>query len=169
MRSFLLLFALVAAVLLAPAFAKAEDPVEPPAPPPPPAPAEAGDEAAEEDAEEELPPLATEEEAKEALKVFKTDYRARGYRGDETTAMREVAMRKLARTQHPLVADRLAKLTRDRNPDIRTLALMYLGYQRAIPGYAGPLVVKAMKANRNDPVFVMFAVDAIQELSLIHI
>ena len=92
------------------------------------------EDAAEE--EEPIPPLATDEEAAEALRVFKSDYRARGLQGDDKTAMREVAMRKLARTQHPDIADRLFKLTKDRNADIRTLALLYLGLQRAIPGYA---------------------------------
>jgi hypothetical protein len=120
-------------------------------------------EEADDDAEP-IPPLATEEEAEEALKAFKSDYRARGYRGDEKTAMREVAMRKLTRTQHPEVADQLFKLTKDRDPDIRTLALLYLGEQRAIPGYAGPLVVKALKAHASDAIYAMFAVEALENL-----
>jgi len=121
---------------------------------------------AEDPAEEEepIPPIATDEEVAEALKEFKSAYRARGFSGDDKTAMREVAMRKLTRTQHPDVADRLFKLTKDRNADIRTLALLYLGHQRALPGYAGPLVVKALAAQEKDPIFAMFAVEALATL-----
>ena len=120
--------------------------------------------AEDEPEKEPIPPLAEEDAAKEALKVFKKDFKASGYKGDEKTAMREVAMRKLARTQHPLIADRLFKLTKDRNADIRTLAVMYLGSQRALPGYAGPLVVKALARNNSDAIFAMFAIEAIETL-----
>lgn len=111
-----------------------------------------------------VPPIADEEVAKEALKTFKTDFRARGYKGDEKLAMKEVAMRTLASVQHPLVADRLYRLTRDRDADIRTLAALYLGTQRAIPGYAGPLVVKAIRRNGSDAIFAMFGIEAIERL-----
>ncbi len=117
-----------------------------------------------EEEEEPIVPIASDEEADEALKAFKKDFAARGFSGDDKTAMREVAMRKLTRTQHPKIADRLFKLTKDRNADIRTLALLYLGYQRAIPGYAGPLVVKALTMHAKDPVFAMFAVEALETL-----
>jgi hypothetical protein len=100
----------------------------------------------------------------QALLDFKKDYRAPGATGDEKTAIREVAMRKLARTQHALVCDQLAKLCKDRDPDIRALAMLYLGHQRALAGYAGEAVVKALKAHRGDPVFVMFAIEAIERL-----
>jgi hypothetical protein len=125
-------------------------------------PARAGDPDPDEDP---IPPLSTEAEAMQALLEFKKDYRAPGLKGDERTAMREVAMRKLARTQHALVADQLGKLTRDRDPDLKTLALLYLGYQRALPGYAGELVLKALKANPGDAVFAMFAIEAIERLA----
>ena len=139
-----LLLSLALVLLLVPAFAFAEEP------------------AAEE--KEPIPPLADEEIAKEVLKVFKTDFKARGYKGDEKLGMKEAAMRTLAATQHPLVADRLFKLTRDRDADIRTLAVLYLGYQRALPGYAGPLVVKAIEAQSSDPIFAMFGIEAIEQL-----
>lgn len=122
---------------------------------------------AEEAADEErdpVPPLADEDVAKEALETFKSDFRARGFKGDEKLAMKEVAMRTLASIQHPLVADRLYKLTRDRDADIRTLAVLYLGYQRAIPGYAGPLAVKAIRAQDSDAIFAMFGIEAIENL-----
>jgi len=115
--------------------------------------------------EKPIPPLADEEMAKESLATFKTDFKARGFRGDEKLAMKEAAMRTLANTQHPLVADRLFKLTRSRDADIRTLAVLYLGYQRALPGYAGPLVVKAIEAHKTDEVIAMFGIDAIERLN----
>lgn len=139
-----LLLSLALVALLVPVFAFAEEPAD--------------------DEVEPIPPLADEAEAKEALGVFKVDFKARGFKGDEKLAMKEVAMRTLAHTQHPLVADRLYKLTRDRNADIRTLAILYLGYQRAIPGYAGPLVAKAIKTQNSDAVFAMFGVEAIENL-----
>ena len=120
---------------------------------------------AEEEHGEEIPlEIASDEEAEEALKVFKEAYKARGLRGDEKTAVREVAMRKLSEVQHPEITDRLAKLGKDRNEDIRTLAVMYLGNQTALPGYAGPAVIKLLRANWKDPVYVMFAIDAIEQL-----
>lgn len=149
----LLLVLLFLALLPAPLSAD-----EPPAAPPP---------AAEEPpAEEEdpIPPLATDEAAKAALKTFKEDYKAKGYRGDEKTAMRDRAMRRLAEVQHPDVADRLFKLTRDRDADIRTLAVMYLGELRALPGYAGRYVVQVIGKQASDPVILMFAIEALDRL-----
>ena len=139
-----ILLSLAFVALLAPAFALAEEP--------------AADEV------EPILPLADEAEAKEALGAFKRDFRARGFKGDEKLAMKEVAMRTLAAIQHPLVSDRLYKLTRNRDADIRTLAVLYLGYQRALPGYAGPLVVKAIKTQNSDAVFAMFGIEAIENL-----
>ncbi len=112
-----------------------------------------------------LPPLAADDVAKAALKAFKADYRAKGYKGDEKTAMRDRAMRRLAEVQHPDVADALFKLTRDRNADIRTLAVMYLGELRALPGYAGRFVVKVMDKQTDDPVILMFAIEALANLN----
>jgi HEAT repeat protein len=111
-----------------------------------------------------VPALATDAQVEAALEAFKTAWKAPGTRGIERTAVREVAMRHLAQVQHPKVVERLAKLTRDRDEDIRTLAVMYLGEQRALPGPAGREVVKAMNANLKDPVYVMFAIEAIGDL-----
>lgn len=120
---------------------------------------------AEEPAAETSPPLATDEVAKAALKDFKEAYKAKGYKGDEKTAMRDRAMRRLAEVQHPDVADALFKLTRDRNADIRTLAVMYLGELRALPGYAGRFVVKVMDKQAEDPVILMFGIEALANLN----
>jgi hypothetical protein len=119
---------------------------------------------ADETADDPIPPLATDEEAKAALDAFKEAWSARGLRGDERTAARERAMRTLAAVQHKDVADRLARLSGDRDEDIRSLAVMYLGEQRAIPGYAGPLVVKALETHRKDPIVVLFALESIDRL-----
>jgi len=112
-----------------------------------------------------LPKLVSDEEAKEAFVVFKQAWKAKGYKGDVKTAARERAMRRLAKVQHPDVAERLFKLTTSRDEDIRTLAVMYLGWQRAMPGLAGAYILKAVDKQSSDAVFVMFAVDAIKELS----
>lgn len=114
--------------------------------------------------EDPIPPMASDEEAEAALDLFKTEWRAKGFKGDEKKAMRELAMRKLAETQHPDVTEELYDLTRDRDPDLRTLAVMYLGRQRALPGLAGEYVLKAIDKNSSDAVYVMFGVEAISEL-----
>jgi len=116
------------------------------------------------EAEAPIPKLVTDEEAKEALVVFKQEWKAKGYKGDVKIAARERAMRRLAKVQHPDVAERLFKLTTNRDEDIRTLAVMYLGWQRALPGLAGEYILKAVDKQSSDAVFVMFAVDAIKDL-----
>lgn len=110
------------------------------------------------------PALASDAEADAALDAFKEAWKAPGTRGDERTAVRELAMRRLAKVQHAKVVERLSRLTRDRDLDIRTLAVMYLGEQKALPGAAGREVVKALNANLKDPVYVMFAIEAIGDL-----
>jgi HEAT repeat protein len=119
---------------------------------------------AEEPEADPVPPMATDEVAEAALDAFKDEWKARGYKGDIKTAVRERAMRRLAEVQHPEVTERLYKLTRDRNEDIRTLAVMYLGRQRALPGLAGRRILQAIDRNNSDAVIVMFGVDALVEL-----
>lgn len=108
--------------------------------------------------------LATAEEAKAALEAFAEAYKAQGTKGDERTALRDVAMRALAAVQHPIVTDRLSKLLKDKDADIRTLAAMHLGEQKKLAGYAGRELVVALQRNSTDVVFVMFCLDAIQSL-----
>jgi hypothetical protein len=114
--------------------------------------------------EDPIPPMATDEQAEAALDAFKDAWKARGYKGDEKTAMRELAMRTLAEVQHPEVTEELSKLTRNRDADLRTLAVMYLGRQRRLPGYAGEMILKAIDKYSSDPVLVMFGIDAIADL-----
>jgi hypothetical protein len=115
-------------------------------------------------AEEKTPAVASLEDAKQALAAFEVAFKASGSKGDEKTAVQEKAMRELAKVQHPLVADRLAKITKNQDKDLRTLAVMYLGEQVAMPGYAGKAVLDALKRNLGDYVYLMVSGDSIESL-----
>ncbi len=122
------------------------------------------EEPAEKKAKPPAPPLATPEELKEAFAVYKTEWKAKGLKGDEKLGARVYAIKTLAATQHKKVVDQLAKLTRNRDQDIRTAAVQYLGMQRALVGYAGAKVVAAMEKNVDDSVVQISGLHAIQEL-----
>ncbi len=113
---------------------------------------------------EKIPPLASGEEADEALKVFKTAFKAKGYKGDEKTQEQDWAMRELAKVQHPKIVDALAKVTKNRNADLRTGAVLQLGQQRRIPGYAGQAILEALKRHSKDQTFVMSALESVGQL-----
>jgi hypothetical protein len=115
-------------------------------------------------ASEQTPALASDEEAQAALKVFQVDFKARGKKGDEKIAEQDWAMRELAKVQHKDVVDALAKVTRNRSVDLRTAAVLQLGRQRALPGYAGEAVTKAMAKNTKDATFLMAGLEAIGSL-----
>lgn len=117
-----------------------------------------------EGAPEPAPTPASDEEAGEALAVFKKAFAARGYRGDEKIAAKDFAMRELAVVQHPDVIEALAKATKDRDAHVRTAALLHLGRQRAFAGLAGKQVVAAIKRNRKDVTFLMAGLECIGEL-----
>ncbi len=113
------------------------------------------------------PAVDTEEVAAEALTTFKTEYKAKGLRGDEKIAQRVFAIRQLAGVQHADVIAQLRKLARmggDGNRDVRTAAVQYLGMQKALPGKAGATVVEAMKRNTNDGVLLISGLQALQDL-----
>jgi hypothetical protein len=110
------------------------------------------------------PPLASDEEAQEALAQFKLAFKAKGLKGDEKIAEQDYAIRRLAEVQHEKVVDAIFKLTRHRNELIRTSAVLQLGVQRALPGYAGAAVVKAVRKNHTDHTFVMAGVETIGAL-----
>jgi hypothetical protein len=116
------------------------------------------------EAEEAIPPVASDAQAKEALATFKKDFRARGLKGDEKLGEQDFALRTLAKVQHRSVVDALAKVTKNRSIDLRTSAVLRLGEQRALPGYAGAAVVKAMDRNSKDPTFLMAGLEAIGRL-----
>lgn len=123
------------------------------------------EEPAEKKAKPPVPPLATAEELKEALAVYKTEWKAKGLKGDEKLGARVYAIKSLAATQHKKVVDQLAKLTRNGDQDIRTAAVQYLGMQRALAGYAGAKIVAAMEKHSDDSVVQISGLHAIQELN----
>ena len=107
---------------------------------------------------------ATDEQADAALEVFKDAFRARGLKGDEKLMQKEYAMRALAKVQHRRVIDALAKVTRDRSPDVRTAAVAHLSKQHVHAGYAGHRVLEAMRKWKKDETFTMACLSAITTL-----
>jgi len=133
----------------------------------PASPAWAGDGAPGKKAEEKakpIPALATGEEVAEALAAFKKAFKAKGMKGDEKLAEQDWAIRQLAEVQHPKVVDALVKLTKHRSEEIRTSAVIQLGAQRRIPGYAGHAVGAAMKRHGKDATMQMAGLAAIANL-----
>jgi hypothetical protein len=110
------------------------------------------------------PALSSDADVAVALEKFKEDFKAKGLKGDDRTMQRDYAMEQLAKLQHPLVVEALAKVTNDPDPMLRTSAVLYLGEQKACPGAAGLKVVAAMKKNADDTVFVMSALQALGAL-----
>lgn len=108
--------------------------------------------------------LASDEEAKEALDVFKERYKAKGLKGDDKLMERADAVARLSKVQHPDVVDALAKVTRGRDEDLRLAAAIYLGQMTAVPGLAGEELLKGLKRHRKDPVFSLTALQAIGNL-----
>ena len=113
---------------------------------------------------DETPKLASDAQAKAALDTFKDAFKARGLKGDEKLMQKEFAMRALAKVQHRSVIDALAKITRDRSPDVRTSAVTHLGKQRALSGYAGHRILQAMRKQKKDATFTMACLSAISKL-----
>jgi len=114
--------------------------------------------------EAKVPPLASDEVVVEALKVYKTAFRAKGYKGEEKIAEQDWALRQLAKVQHAKVVDALTKVTKHKSDLLRTAAVIQLGNQRRLPGYAGRAVVDAMKRQAKDSTFLMAGLDAIAKL-----
>ena len=107
---------------------------------------------------------ASEEEAASRLAAFQAAFKAKGLKGEDVTYARIEALQHLAEIQHPDVVDVLVKHTRNRDPDVRTIALEQLGRQRAFPGYAGQAVLKAVEKHRRDETFVLVGMDCIARL-----
>jgi hypothetical protein len=106
---------------------------------------------------------ATDAEAEAALATYKEEWKAKGLTGDDRVAQREFAMSRVAKVQHPKVVDALGAVSRSGDKLLRTLAVIYLGEQRAFPGLAGPHVVAAAKKS-DDPVLLMSALQSIGRL-----
>ena len=115
-------------------------------------------------AEAPIPPMATAEEAAEALVLFKKEFRASGFKGEEKVAEQDWALRQLAKVQHPKVVDAILKQTKHRDANVRTAAVLQLGHQRALPGYAGQAVLVAMKRNAKDSTFLMAGLESVATL-----
>lgn len=115
-----------------------------------------------EDAKKDEPiRLATPEELKEALAEFESDWKARGIPKDEVVSQRNYAMKKLAKFQHPLVIQELAKITKNRNKDLRTLAVIYLGDQKLHPHLAAQPILASMKKHKRDRGAIMTGLQSI--------
>ena len=110
------------------------------------------------------PVMASDAEAKEALATFKVEFKAKGLKGDEKLMQQDYAMRELAKVQHPLVVAELAKLLRNRNANLYTMACMYLGKQAALPAHAGRAILNGLKKHSKDETFLMSALEALADL-----
>ena len=122
---------------------------------------------AEEKADAPAPAVDSEDVVAEALETFKTEFKAKGLRGDDKIAQKVFAIKQLADVQHPDIIDRLAKLSRmsgKGNSDVRTAAVQYLGKQKALPGKAGFKVVEVMKRNNNDSVLLISGLQSMRDL-----
>lgn len=107
------------------------------------------------------PPLATDEQAAEALAVFKEAWKAKGLKGDDKISARDYAMRALAKVQHPDVVDALGKVSRSGDEILRMIALIYLGDQSTSPHAAARHVLAAMKKHKKDEVVLMTGLQSI--------
>ncbi len=158
MSRFLVSLAALAVLVLALPLARADDPPAaapgaPAASPPAAAPAA-----------RPRPPIASDEEAARALERFADDFRARGLTGEDKMSQRDYAMSNLAKVQHPDVVKALAKIARSPDDTLKTLATIYLGEQRALPGIAGPEVVHVLLRNEKDDVLVLSALESLGNL-----
>ena len=122
---------------------------------------------AEEQPAAPAPALDSDEVVAEALKTFKTEFKAKGLKGDDKIAQKVFAIKQLADVQHAEIIDKLAKLSRmsgKGNSDVRTAAVQYLGKQKALPGKAGFRVVEVMKRNSNDSVLLISGLQSMRDL-----
>lgn len=108
--------------------------------------------------------LASDERAAKVLAVFKDEWKAKGLKGDDKVSQRDYAMRKLSRVHHPDIVAALGKASRDSNPDVRMIALIYLGDQKALPHLAAQHVLKAMRKGKKDVVLIMTGLQTLGEL-----
>jgi len=120
--------------------------------------------AAEEPNAREDAMIASDEEATEALDRFKTEFKARGLKGEEKLSQRDFAMSELARLQHPDIVAALAKVSKSSDKTLRILAVIYLGEQTELPGVAGPYILKALKKGAKDPILVLSALQSLGNL-----
>ncbi len=108
--------------------------------------------------------LASDERAAAALAVFKDEWKAKGLKGDDKVSQRDYAMRKISKIHHADIVAALGKATRDSNADVRMIALIYLGDQKALPHLAAQHIVKAMRKSKKDVVLLMTGLQSLGEL-----
>lgn len=108
--------------------------------------------------------IATDAEAAAALDTFKTEYKARGLKGEDKLSQRDWAMSELARRQHPDIVAALGKISKGSDKTLRILAVIYLGEQTELPGLAGPWIQKALKKRAKEPVLVLSALQSLGNL-----
>lgn len=110
------------------------------------------------------PAVATQEAAEAAVAAFREAFKAKGLKGEERLAQRDWALGELAKVQHPLVVAELGELARGGDEKLRTLAVVYLGDQRALPALAGEQVLAAIKKGRADTVLVLSGLQSLGAL-----
>lgn len=109
-------------------------------------------------------PVVGDEAAAEALALFKVNWKASGLKGDDRLSQRDFALEQLAKVQHPDVVEAIGKVTRNPDPDLRLLALIYLAEQTAYPHQAGKYVVQALRSGKRDEVLLLTALQTLGQL-----
>lgn len=112
-------------------------------------------------AAEEAPAVADDAAVEAALAKFKEDFKAKGLKGDDRISQKDFALATLAKLQHVKVVDALASASRDNDPIVRELAVIYLGDQKAVVGAAGKRIVEAMTRG---PVPDAFRMTCLQQI-----
>jgi HEAT repeat protein len=110
------------------------------------------------------PKIADDAAATAAVATFKEAWKAKGLKGDERMAQRDWALSELAKVQHPLVVAELGDVARSGDGTLRTLAVIYLGDQKALPALAGEQVLIAFKKNADDTVLLLSALQSLSAL-----
>ncbi len=102
--------------------------------------------------------------AAQAVTAFKEAWKAKGLKGDERLVQRDWALSELVKVQHPLVVAELGEVARSGDGTLRTLAVIYLGDQKALPALAGEQVLLAFKKNGDDTVLLLSALQSLASL-----
>jgi len=108
--------------------------------------------------------IADDAAAIQAVATFKEAWKAKGLKGEERMAQRDWALSELVKVQHPLVVAELGEVARSGDGTLRTLAVIYLGDQKALPALAGEQVLVAFKKNGDDTVLLLSALQSLASL-----
>ena len=110
------------------------------------------------------PKLDDEAKAVAAVAPFKEAWKAKGLKGEEKLAQRDWALSELVKVHHPLIVAELGDVARSGDESLRTLAVIYLGDQKALPALAGEQVLAALKKHGGDTVLVLSALQSLASL-----